>query len=77
MTGAHSWTPSEFTISVGTSVTWTNDATAPHTVSFATGPDCGYVLGGSTVSVTFDTPGTFGFICRIHPTFMSGTVTVN
>ena len=76
MTGTHEWAPSEFTITVGTTITWTNDTTAPHTVSFTTGPDCGYVLGGNSTSVTFDTPGTFNFNCKIYPTYMKGTVTV-
>jgi plastocyanin len=76
MTGTHEWTPSEFTIAVGDSITWFNDTTAPHTVTFSTGPDCGYVLGGKSATVTFDTPGIFNFVCRIYPTYMSGTVTV-
>ena len=76
MTGTHEWAPSEFTITVGTTITWTNDTTAPHTVSFTTGPDCGYVLGGKSTSVTFNTPGTFTFNCKIYPTYMKGTVTV-
>lgn len=76
MSGAHSWDPTEFTIPAGGSVTWINDTTAPHTVTFAGGPDCGYVLGGKSVSVTFDTPGVYSFKCRIYPEYMHGTVTV-
>jgi plastocyanin len=76
MTGTHEWAPSEFTITVGTTITWTNSTTAPHTVTFVNGPDCGYVLGSKSVSVTFNTPGTFAFNDKIYPTFMFGTVTV-
>lgn len=76
MTGAHSWDPSDFTVPVGGSITWFNDTTAPHTVSFATDPDCRFVLGGQSISVTFDTPGIFNFVCEIYPEYMKGTVTV-
>jgi plastocyanin len=76
MSGSHEWTPTELTVAVGGSITWFNDTTAPHTVSFTTAPDCGYVLGGKSVSVTFDTPGVFNFVCRIYPEYMSGVVTV-
>lgn len=76
MTGAHEWAPSEFTVPVGGSITWFNDSTLSHTVTFGSGPDCGYVVVNGSVSVTFDTPGTYSFLCRIYPTYMSGTVTV-
>jgi plastocyanin len=76
MTGTHSWEPTDFTVSVGGSITWFNDTTAPHTVTFTDGPDCNYVLGGKSVSVTFNTPGFYGFVCRIYPEYMFGTVTV-
>jgi len=76
MTGTHEWAPSEFTVPVGGSITWFNDSTLSHTVTFGSGPDCGYVVVNGSVSVTFDTPGTYSFVCRIYPTYMSGTVTV-
>ncbi len=68
--------PPEITVAAGTTVTWTNDDSVSHTVdatddSFVTDP-----LGeGATFSHTFDTAGTFGYICAIHPS-MSGTVVV-
>ena len=68
--------PPEITVAAGTTVTWSNDDSVSHTVdatddSFVTDP-----LGdGATFSHTFDTAGTFGYICGIHPS-MSGTVVV-
>ena len=68
--------PPEITVAAGTTVTWSNDDSVSHTVdatddSFVTDP-----LGeGATFSHTFDTAGTFGYICAIHPS-MSGTVVV-
>jgi plastocyanin len=76
MSDPHDWAPSEFTVPVGGSITWFNDSTLGHTVSFSPGPHCGFVIVGSSVSVTFNTPGTFPFKCRIYPAYMSGTVTV-
>jgi len=77
MTGAHDWAPSDFTLAVGDSITWFNDSTLSHTVTFSTDPDCGYVVVNGSVSITFNTPGTFTFVCRIYPSYMKGTVTVS
>jgi plastocyanin len=66
--------PATVTINVGDSVTWTNDGDAPHT---ATGDDfdTGLVNPGDSDSVTFDTAGSFDYVCTLHPQ-MTGTVTV-
>jgi plastocyanin len=77
MEGTHSLTPSDETISAGDSVTWTNNSSTNHHIKFATGPDCGFTLIGKSVSVKFDNPGTYSYVCTIHPTFMKGTITVN
>jgi plastocyanin len=76
MTDPHDWAPNEFTVPVGGSITWFNDSTLGHTVSFSSGPGCGFVIVNGSVSVTFNTPGPFRFICEIYPRYMSGTVTV-
>ena len=46
------------------------------TVSFDGGLDCGYVLIGKSVSVQFDSPGSYHYVDKIVPQYMSGTVTV-
>jgi plastocyanin len=74
--GTHSLNPSDETISAGTSITWTNNGTSTHQIAFATGPKCAYQIAGKSVSITFNTPGTYSYICSIHPTYMKGTITV-
>ncbi len=76
MVDPHAFDPADFTITVGQTITWTNTSTQNHSVSFQGGPDCGIVLIGKSVSVTFDTPGTFLYFDEIVPQYMSGTVTV-
>ena len=67
--------PASVTVAVGGTVTWTNSDSETHTVTFDGGPDCGDIAQGASVSRTFDTAGSFGYICTIHPT-MRGTVVV-
>ena len=64
--------PATLEVPIGTTVTWTNQGTAPHTVTADDGTfDSGALQPGSTFSVTFDTPGTFAYHCEIHPNMMA------
>jgi len=74
--GTHSLNPSDETIKAGDAVTWTNNGTSTHQISFATGPKCAFQIAGKSVSITFNNPGTYNYICSIHPTYMKGTITV-
>ena len=68
--------PAALTVTVGTSVTWTNLDSATHTVTFDTGNVGSDHLGmGATYSRTFTAAGTFAYHCAIH-TSMTGTITV-
>lgn len=68
--------PAELTLEAGQTVTWTNRALTPHTVTVAGGQfDSGHINPGESFKVTFATPGTFAYSCTIHPT-MHGEVTV-
>ena len=67
--------PASATASVGSTVTWTNNDSTAHTVTFDAGPDCGNVAGGATKSATFTSTGSFAYHCTIHPN-MKGTVVV-
>ena len=71
------FTPATVTIRAGMTVTWTNRDVVGHTVNFhAAGINSPSVLNqGDTFSHTFTTPGTYAYICDIHP-FMHGTVVV-
>ena len=68
--------PATLTVPVGTAVTWTNQDEEPHTVAAKDGSfhSPGMDTHG-TYSFTFTTPGSYDYICSIHP-FMTGTVVV-
>ncbi len=52
----------------GTSVTWTNQDSAPHSVTFKNGmKDSGLLYQGQSFSYTFNTPGTYQYYCTVHP----------
>lgn len=68
--------PASISVTVGATVTWTNEDSTAHTVTFDSGGvDSGQLAAGATYSRTFDAPGTFAYHCAIHPS-MTGTVTV-
>ncbi|OCB64197.1 amidase [Mycobacterium malmoense] len=68
--------PATLTVSVGTTVTWTNRDEEPHTVAASDGSFHSPGMGtGATFTHTFTTPGTFEYVCSIHP-MMRGTVVV-
>jgi plastocyanin len=68
--------PTPLTVTVGTTVTWTNEDSAPHTIVSDTGLWTSPRLGqGETFSFTFDTAGTYAYHCGIHAS-MTGTITV-
>jgi plastocyanin len=69
--------PAEITIQAGDTVTWTNEDSFGHDVTgddFKSG-DAGGIGNGDTFEHTFDTAGTFDYVCTVHPG-MEGTVTV-
>jgi plastocyanin len=70
------YAPASISVSVGDSITWTNQDIAPHTATANDGSfDTGSLSKGKSGSVTFSKAGTFPYICSIHPS-MKGTVTV-
>ncbi len=71
-----SFNASAITIKAGTTVTWTNNDTAPHTVTAEDGTfDSGNMNYNAKFSYTFSKAGTFKYRCTYHPG-MTGTVTV-
>jgi plastocyanin len=68
------FTPAKITIKAGQAVRWTNEDAVDHTVDFS-GHISNVVNRGDTYTQTFTTPGTYHYICSIHP-FMHGTVVV-
>jgi plastocyanin len=71
-----SFGPATIDVAAGGSVEWTNAGIAPHTV---TAKDESFKSGmletGSTFRQTFATPGTYEYVCAVHPD-MAGTVQV-
>ncbi|MFD4653027.1 MULTISPECIES: cupredoxin domain-containing protein [unclassified Streptomyces] len=72
------FSPTRLKVKVGTRVTWTNQDTDAHTVTSAGsgGPLHSAALAThATYSYTFTKPGTYAYLCTIHP-FMTATVEV-
>lgn len=69
--------PAALTVKAGTTVSWTNQDPEPHTVtSQVQGPlHSAALASGARFSYRFTTPGTYKYLCSIHP-FMIAAVTV-
>ncbi|MCY4490202.1 MAG: plastocyanin/azurin family copper-binding protein [Thaumarchaeota archaeon] len=74
--------PYSVSVTVGDTVTWTNDDTAAHTVTSGTldvGPDglfdSGLFVAGAVFEFTFDDAGEYDYLCIVHP-WMLGKVIV-
>jgi predicted lipoprotein with Yx(FWY)xxD motif/plastocyanin len=64
------------TIAVGTTVVWTNDDAAPHTVTASDGTfDSGNLDKGASYSFTFTQEGTYSYVCQYHSD-MKGQIVV-
>ena len=68
--------PRSRTVTVGSTVSWVNNGVLPHTVTAAGQFDSGIMMAGDTWSRTFNSPGTFDYICTLHPE-MTGTIIVS
>jgi plastocyanin len=75
----YAFAPDPLTIGAGGTVTWTNQDRANHDVTGSNGP-AGFaspeIEQGETWSFTFAEPGTYAYICVLHPE-MRGTVIVD
>jgi len=70
------FSPATLTITAGDTVTWTNDDAELHTATGTGGAfDSGNLAQGDSFSFTFTTPGTYDYICTLHPT-MTGQIVV-
>jgi plastocyanin len=70
------YNPDPVTIEEGGKVIWKNRDAAPHTATAEDGSfDTGTIEEGKLKSETFKQPGTYEYICSIHPQ-MHGTVEV-
>jgi plastocyanin len=78
ITIAHfAYQPANLQVHVGTMVTWSNQDTVVHTVTFraALMQSSGLLQQGQSYRATFNAPVTFAYYCAVHPA-MVGSVTV-
>ncbi len=90
-----SFGPSALTVKAGTMVTWVNNGPSAHTTTSdgavwdsgtlsppSGGSGYGGGTAGGTYRVTFNTPGTYSYHCKLHPPSIpayasfTGTITV-
>ncbi len=75
------FSPSDLTVSAGTTVTWTNKDGVAHTITSGipgspSGTfDSGNISQNGKFAFKFSQAGTFKYFCKIH-TMMTGTITV-
>jgi plastocyanin len=67
--------PSSITVVAGTTITWTNKDSGPHTVTSNDGLiNSGPIASGKSFSYTFPTAGTILYHCSIHPSMTSKVI---
>ncbi|MFA6475688.1 MAG: cupredoxin family copper-binding protein [Patescibacteria group bacterium] len=67
------FSPTTLTVQKGTTVTWTNNDSAPHQIK-ADAFNSSQLAKGQSFSFTFNTVGTFDYSCSIHPSMLGKIV---
>jgi plastocyanin len=75
MAKSYRFSPEAIEVKAGDRVTWTNEDNFTHTV-MVDGQSDHKVDRGDSVSIEFDKPGTYHYVCTLHSRDMSGTVIV-
>jgi plastocyanin len=75
MVKSYRFDPKTIQVRAGQTVTWTNEDNFTHTVQLD-GREDHQVGRGESVELTFDTPGTYHYVCTLHSQDMDGTVIV-
>ena len=70
----YAFNPQAQIVSKGTTVTWTNNDSAPHQIKSTTF-NSGLLAQGQSYSYTFASAGSYDYICSVHPS-MTGTIIV-
>ncbi len=69
------FTPATLSVKVGTTVKWTNQDSAAHTVTADDGSfDSGQMSQNQTFSFTFSKAGTFSYKCSNHPNMLGKVI---
>jgi plastocyanin len=75
MVKSYRFEPETIEIEAGQTVTWTNEDNFTHTVQ-VDGQEDHEVGQGESVSLAFDQPGTYHYVCTLHSQDMDGEVVV-
>ena len=75
MAKSYRFDPETIEVEAGDRVTWTNEDNFTHTVQ-VDGQEDHKVERGESVSIAFDKPGTYHYVCTLHSQDMEGEVTV-
>ena len=75
MVKSYRFDPKTIEVEAGATVTWTNEDNFTHTVQ-VDGQEDHKVAPGERVSIEFDEPGTYEYVCTLHRQDMDGEVTV-
>jgi plastocyanin len=73
----YAFAPASLTVAVGTKVTWTNEDTAPHTVTVSSEPvkfSSPNLQKGDSFTYTFATAGTYSYYCAVHPDMVAKVI---
>ena len=76
---SYKFAPADITVTSGTTVTWTNSDNFTHNVQFTDEGLAGEPLTmqpGEIAQFTFAAPGTYEYLCSLHPQDMKGRVVV-
>jgi plastocyanin len=75
MAKSYKFEPKVIAVDAGATVTWRNDDNFTHTVQ-VDGQEDHRVDQDDSVSITFDEPGTYHYVCTLHERDMDGEVIV-
>jgi plastocyanin len=76
---SYRFAPEAISVPAGTTVTWNNNDNFTHSVQFTDGglpTEPQLMQPGDSTTFTFAAPGTYSYLCHLHPQDMRGTVTV-
>ena len=75
MAESYVFEPETIEVEAGATVTWRNEDRFTHTVQVE-GREDHEVEPGESVSITFEEPGTYAYVCTLHSKDMEGEVIV-
>ena len=76
---SYRFAPEAISVAAGTTVTWNNNDNFTHSVQFLDGglpTEPLLMQPGASSTFRFESPGTYSYLCHLHPQDMRGTVTV-